>query len=446
MQESEISPAGWPAPERARPLRHSLSLPGSKSLTNRELVLAALASGPSRIRRPLHSRDSALMVEALRALGATITPVESDGAFGPDFLVEPLPKTPAATRAMIDCGLAGTVMRFIPPVAALVPGTIHLDGDLGARRRPMQTTLDALTQLGVGVEKEGPGGLPFTMTPPAVLTGASVTIDASLSSQFVSGLLLAAPRMPHGLTITHTGDSLPSLPHIDMTIASLRARGVSVESPKPGVWRVEPGDINPIDVTIEPDLSNAAPFLAASLISGGEVTLEGWPQHTTQVGRHVPELLEIFGAEVHYGTTSVTVSGGAGWVNGAQLPGVDLDLSHAGELAPTFIALSALASGPSTFRGIGHLRGHETDRLSALVSNIQALGGNARELPDGIEVTPTPLDGGAWAAFEDHRMATSGALLGLGVRGIVVDDIACTSKTLPEFVELWSALVESPAP
>jgi 3-phosphoshikimate 1-carboxyvinyltransferase len=446
MQESEISPAGWPAPERARPLRHSLSLPGSKSLTNRELVLAALASGPSRIRRPLHSRDSALMVEALRALGATITPVESDGVFGPDFLVEPLPKTPAATRAMIDCGLAGTVMRFIPPVAALVPGTIHLDGDLGARRRPMHTTLDALTQLGVTVEKEGPGGLPFTMTPPAVLTGASVTIDASLSSQFVSGLLLAAPRMPHGLTITHTGDSLPSLPHIDMTIASLRARGVSVESPKPGVWRVEPGDINPIDVTIEPDLSNAAPFLAASLISGGEVTLEGWPQHTTQVGRHVPELLEIFGAEVHYGSTFVTVSGGAGWVNGAQLPGVDLDLSHAGELAPTFIALSALASGPSTFRGIGHLRGHETDRLSALVSNIQALGGNARELPDGIEVTPTPLDGGAWAAFEDHRMATSGALLGLGVRGIVVDDIACTSKTLPEFVELWSALVESPAP
>jgi 3-phosphoshikimate 1-carboxyvinyltransferase len=156
--------------------------------------------------------------------------------------------------------------------------------------------------------------------------------------------------------------------------------------------------------------------------------------------------LERFGAEVHYGSTSVSVSGGAGWVNGAQLPGVDLDLSHAGELAPTFIALSALASEPSTFHGIGHLRGHETDRLSALVSNIQALGGNARELPDGIEVTPTPLDGGAWAAFEDHRMATSGALLGLGVRGIVVDDIACTSKTLPEFVELWSALVESPAP
>jgi len=446
MHQSQNSSEGWPAPERAHPLRHSLSLPGSKSLTNRELVLAALASGPSRIRRPLHSRDSALMVDALRALGATITPVESDGPFGPDFLVEPLPKTPAATRAMIDCGLAGTVMRFIPPVAALVPGTIHLDGDLGARRRPMQTTLAALVQLGVSVERDGPGGLPFTMTPPQVLSGDSVSIDASLSSQFVSGLLLAAPRMPRGLTITHTGDTLPSLPHIDMTIATLRARGVRVESPKPGVWRVEPGDINPIDVTIEPDLSNAAPFLAAALISGGEVTLEGWPEQTTQVGRHVPELLENFGAGVHYGTTSVTVSGGAGWVGGAQIPGVDLDLSHAGELAPTLIALSALATSPSTFRGIGHLRGHESDRLSALVSNIQGLGGNARELADGIEVTPAPLDGGTWAACEDHRMATSGALLGLGVRGIVVDDIACTSKTLPEFVALWSDLVESPAP
>ncbi len=238
MHQSQNSSEGWPAPERAHPLRHSLSLPGSKSLTNRELVLAALSlrTRPA-LRRPLHSRDSALMVDALRALGATITPVESDGPFGPDFLVEPLPKTPAATRAMIDCGLAGTVMRFIPPVAALVPGTIHLDGDPGARRRPMQTTLDALVQLGVAIEQEGPGGLPFTMTPPAVLTGESVTIDASLSSQFVSGLLLAAPRMPRGLTITHTGDSLPSLPHIDMTIASLRARGVV--RGKPQAWGVE---------------------------------------------------------------------------------------------------------------------------------------------------------------------------------------------------------------
>lgn len=446
MNSSQYSPDGWPAPERAHPLRHTFGLPGSKSLTNRELVLAALASGPSRLHRPLHSRDTALMVEALRSLGVTITPLGTEGKFGPDLLIDPLPARPAPVRAMIDCGLAGTVMRFIPPVAALVPGTTHLDGDLAARRRPMATTLDALSQLGVAIDDGGSPTLPFTMTSPEELRGQSVTIDASQSSQFVSGLLLAAARMPGGLTITHTGNTLPSLPHIEMTIACLDQRGVRVSSPQIGVWRVESGPIAPVDITIEPDLSNAAPFLAAALIAGGSVTLDGWPAETTQVGAQVPALLEQFGARVVRGHNSVTVDGGVGWVHGAPLRGVDMDLSHAGELAPNLIALSTLASSPSRFRGIGHLRGHETDRLSALVENISALGGIATEHPDGIDVTPTPLDGGDWKSFEDHRMATSGALLGLGVRGITVDDIACTAKTLPEFRELWGALVESPAP
>jgi 3-phosphoshikimate 1-carboxyvinyltransferase len=444
MNSSENSRLGWPAPQRAHPLRHAVSLPGSKSLTNRELVLAALATGPSRVIRPLHSRDTALMVEALRSLGVTITAVEGEGTFGPDFLVEPLPSSPAPVRALIDCGLAGTVMRFIPPVAALVAGATHLDGDASARRRPMGTTLDALTQLGVTIEDGGSRTLPFTMTSPVQLTGNSVTIDASQSSQFVSGLLLAAARMPGGLSITHTGDTLPSLPHIEMTIACLEARGVGVSTPRTGVWVVEPGPIAPLNVSIEPDLSNSAPFLAAALITGGSVTVDGWPAETTQVGAHIPALLERFGATIIRNHSSVTVDGGAGWVNGSALQGVDMDLSHAGELAPNLIALSTLAESPSRFRGIGHLRGHETDRLSALVENIRALGGIALEHPDGIEVTPAPLDGGGWRSFEDHRMATSGALLGLGVRGVVVDDIACTSKTLPEFTDLWRALVESP--
>lgn len=445
MNASEYSPSPWPAPERARALGHVVALPGSKSLTNRELVLAGLAEGPSIIRRPLHSRDTALMIDALRALGVTITPLEGDNPYGPDLMVRPLPPVPAPVRAVIDCGLAGTVMRFVPPMAALVPGTTHLDGDLSARRRPMATTLDALRQLGVAIDDES-GTLPFTITSPGRLTGNTVTIDASQSSQFVSGLLLAAARMPGGLTITHTGEGLPSLPHIEMTIASLAARGVSVSSPTRGVWIVEPGPIAAIDVTIEPDLSNAAPFLAAPLITGGRVTIEGWPGHTTQVGALVPELLEYFGATVHRGENSVTVDGGAGWIHGAVLKGVDLDLSHAGELAPNLVTLSTLASGASRFRGIGHLRGHETDRLRALVENIRALGGDATEHPDGIEVNPTPLDGGMWKSWEDHRMATSGALLGLGVRGVVVDDIGCTAKTLPEFEQLWTALVESAGP
>lgn len=444
MDHEAASDTRWRAPERIAPLRHTLSLPGSKSLTNRELVLAALATGPSRILKPLHSRDSALMIEALRALGATITEIPGSGEFGPDLEVQPITEPPA--EATIDCGLAGTVMRFIPPLAALFPGTLHFDGDPSARRRPMATTLDALVQLGVEVLDEGRGALPFTTVHQGMNGAAEVRIDASASSQFVSGLLLMSARLPEGLTVVHTGDSVPSVPHIDMTIACLRTRGVRVEQPKPGMWLVHPGIIDPIDVEIEPDLSNAAPFLAASLVAGGSVTVTGWPEHTTQVGADVPGLLEHFGATITRHGSELTVEGGVGWRNGGRIHPVTLDLSHAGELAPTMISLAALASGRSSIRGIGHIRGHETDRLAALVENISRLGGDARELPDGIDIAPAPLDGGEWKAFEDHRIATSGALLGLGVRGIEVDDIDCTAKTLPEFPALWRALVESPAP
>ena len=444
MSTPENSPH-WSAPERAQPLRHSLSLPGSKSLTNRELVLAALAEGPSTLRRPLHSRDTALMVEALRSLGATITEVPGDGAFGPDLAVTPIPQG-IEVSASVECGLAGTVMRFVPPLAALVRGTIRFDGDIGARRRPMATTLHALTQLGLEVDDEGRDTLPFTITSSGPSTHSAVSIDASGSSQFVSGLLLMGAKLPQGLTVTHTGSHLPSLPHIEMTLSCLRARGVEVDSSTPGVWRLAAGPIGAVDVEIEPDLSNAAPFLAAPLITGGKVSIEGWPSQTTQVGADVPRILEHFGATFTLSDSTLTLDGGMGWRHGSTIPGVDLDLSHAGELAPTVISLAALASGPSVFRGIGHLRGHETDRLAALVENIRSLGGNAEETPDGIAVTPTPLDGGLWKAFADHRMATSGALLGLGVRGVVVDDISSTGKTLPEFPELWAALVESSTP
>jgi len=442
MNAQNYSPPGWAAPERAQPLAHALSLPGSKSLTNRELVLAALAVTPSTLIHPLHSRDTELMMAGLRALGATITLVPGDGGFGPDIHVTPIPTDRRNVEASIDCGLAGTVMRFLPPVAALLPGTIHFDGDLAARRRPMNTMVDALTQLGVTVDATN-SGLPFTMTSPEDLAVDTITIDASASSQFVSGLLLAAPRMPQGLTVIHQGERLPSLPHIDMTLESLRARGVEVETLKPGVWRVHPSVINAPDTTIEPDLSNAAPFLAAPLITGGTLTVHQWPENTTQVGALVPELLTHFGMKVSHQGDSVTMDGGVGWLHGQSFAGVSLDLSHGGELAPTLVTLAALANSASSFNGIGHLRGHETDRLAALVSNIRALGGEAHEEPDGLRVIPRPLDAGEWKSYEDHRMATSGALIGLAVRGVVVDDIGCTHKTLPEFEKLWRDLVES---
>ncbi|HEY4152044.1 MAG TPA: 3-phosphoshikimate 1-carboxyvinyltransferase, partial [Pseudolysinimonas sp.] len=334
---------------------------------------------------------------------------------------------------------------FVPPVAALALGPVAIDGDVAARRRPMRTTIQALRDLGIDVDDDGSGKMPFTIHGTGVVEGGRLDIDASTSSQFVSGLLLAAPRFARGLELHHTGERLPSLPHIEMTIATLAARGVVVESPSPGVWVVPSTSIAALDVTIETDLSNAAPFLAAALVAGGTVTIDGWPDATTQVGAQLEHLLPRVGAVVRRDGQTLTVDGGAGVRGGTALPGVELDLSEAGELAPTFAALAALASGPSRLTGIGHLRGHETDRLAALRENIERLGGSVTELDDGLVIEPAPLHGGPWFAHEDHRMATSGALLGLVVAGLEVDDIGSTAKTLPEFPELWEQMLHGPA-
>jgi len=434
-------PGPWSAPVAQRALAASVRLPGSKSLTNRELVLSALASGPSLLRAPLHSRDSALMIEALRSLGTIIELVPGDGGFGPDLRITPAELLGGTS---IDCGLAGTVMRFLPPVAALALGPVAFDGDESARRRPMRTTVESLRGLGVDVNDDGRGSLPFSLYATGSVAGGELSIDASASSQFVSGLLLAAPRFTKGLTLRHTGDSLPSMPHIEMTIATLAARGVQVESPEPGVWIVPPGEISGIEVDIEPDLSNAAPFLAAAIVAGGTVSIGGWPWSTTQVGAHLETLLPLFGATATRQGDALVIDGGDGLRGGAELPGVDIDLSLGGELAPAIVALAALASTPSRITGIGHLRGHETDRLAALAAEINGLGGAVTELDDGLAIEPRPLTGGLWHSYEDHRMATAGAIVGLAVDGVLVDDIGTTAKTLPEFPQLWAALVRDP--
>ena len=437
----------WAAPPATGPLQARLTLPGSKSLTNRELVLSALAEGPSVLHRPLRARDTELMAEALRSLGAGIA------ENGEDWIVTP---GEISGSTSIDAGLAGTVMRFIPPVAALALGPVAIDGDEHARTRPMRTTIDALRGLGVEVDDDGRGSLPFTIHGSGRVEGGELTIDASASSQFVSGLLLAAPRFERGLTLRHSGDRLPSMPHIEMTVATLAQRGVVVESPEPGVWVVPPGPILGRGVGIEPDLSNAAPFLAAALIAGGTVTIDHWPDTTTQVGDHLGRLLERYGATVSRGpeteqdgtpSHALTVDGGAGLLGGRTLPGVDLDLSLGGELAPTFAALAALAASPGRITGIGHLRGHETDRLAALAAELNRVGAHVTELDDGLEfepADPATLRGAAWNSYADHRMATTGALIGLAVPGVELDDIGTTAKTLPEFPELWAQMLRGP--
>jgi 3-phosphoshikimate 1-carboxyvinyltransferase len=335
----------------------------------------------------------------------------------------------------VDCGLAGTVMRFVPPLAALAPGPVRFDGDERARQRPMSAMLAALRALGCRIEGDA---LPFVLHGVPGRPGGEVRIDASESSQFVSGLLLSAAGYDGGITVYHDGPPVPSRPHIEMTVQMLTDRGVRVETDGATWWTVAPGPVAGGDYDIEPDLSNATVFLAAAAVTAGRLTVPGWPQRTTQAGDAIRPLLAQLGCTVDLHEGGLTVSGPA------RLDGVDADLHDIGELTPTVAALAALASGPSRLRGIAHLRGHETDRLAALATEIGALGGDVRETPDGLEIRPRPLRADPsrpWSTYADHRMATAGAILGLVVPGIAVDDIATTAKTLPEFPAIWSAML-----
>ncbi|MEY4425276.1 MAG: hypothetical protein RJB56_903 [Actinomycetota bacterium] len=422
----------WPAPVSSGPLNATVSLPGSKSLTNRELVLSALAEGPTLLTAPLASRDSALMIEALRLLGTKIDELENGD----------LKITPATfdTSANIDCGLAGTVMRFVPPISVLTSGDIRFDGDLAARRRPMHTTIESLKALGVKVTDEGAAALPFTVHGTGAVAGGEIVIDASASSQFVSGLLLAAARFKNGLTLKHQGEHLPSMPHIEMTLDCLEKRGVKVSSPYEAVWRVEPGPISGGTFAIEPDLSNAGPFLAAAMVAGGSVTVTGWPTSTTQVGDEFDGILQQMGATIVRDERGLTIT------SDGKIQGIDIDLSIGGELTPVIAALAAIADSPTVIRGVAHLRGHETDRLAALAAEINRIGGIARETADGLEIDPSEnLHGALWHTYEDHRMATAGAIIGLRVPGIEIEDITTTSKTMPNFDKMWLTMLEGRA-
>ncbi|WP_181019765.1 3-phosphoshikimate 1-carboxyvinyltransferase [Nonomuraea typhae] len=422
-----MSAQHWPAPVAAAPVAAAVALPGSKSVTNRALLLAALADGPGLVRQALRSRDADLMVAALRALGAGFEAVRESAA-GVDWRVTP---GPIVAGAQIDVGLAGTVMRFVPPVAALADGQVRFDGDAHARKRPMGPILDALRALGATVDNHA---LPFTVSGP--LSGGEVTIDASGSSQFVSGLMLAAARFEKGVTIRHDGPPVPSQPHILMTVQMLRDAGVHVDDGEPDVWRVAPGPIAARETTVEPDLSNAAPFLAAAMVAGGSVSIPGWPPSTTQPGDALRRLLAEMGATVELTPTGTLTLTGTGTFNG-----IDADLRDESELAPTIAALAALATTPSRLRGIAHIRGHETNRLEALVTEINRLGGDAEETDDGLIVRPRPLHGGVFHSYADHRMATAGAVIGLAVAGVEVENIATTGKTLPEFTRMWGEML-----
>jgi 3-phosphoshikimate 1-carboxyvinyltransferase len=421
--------AAWPAPTAAGPVAAVVPVPGSKSATNRALVLAALAGGPSVLRQPLRSRDTLLMAQGLRALGVRI----EDGPEG-SWSVSPPPVLRGGVS--VDVGNAGTVMRFLLPLAALADGPVRFDGDQRSHERPISALVDGLRALGADVREEArPGHFPLTVHGAGAVPGGLVEIDSSASSQFVSALLLAGARFEQGVRVRNTGERLPSQPHIAMSVQMLRERGVQVADSGPEHWAVAPGPIAGVESTIEPDLSNAGPFLAAALVAGGRVTVPDWPQHTTQPGDRLRELFTLMGGVCELGPDGLTVSGTG------VLHGIDVDLGDEGELAPTLAAVAALADSPSRLSGIGHLRLHETDRLAALAEELGNLGGEVAEEAEALVIAPRPLHGGLFATYEDHRLATAAAVLGLAVPGIEVENVATTQKTLPDFPARWSAML-----
>ncbi|MCW2659958.1 MAG: 3-phosphoshikimate 1-carboxyvinyltransferase [Mycobacterium sp.] len=424
----------WTAPHATAPVHATVTVPGSKSQTNRALVLAGLAAaqghGASTISGALRSRDTDLMIGALRTLGLRV-----DGP-GSDLTVSG--RISPAPAARVDCGLAGTVLRFVPPLAALADSVVEFDGDEQARARPIAPLLDALRGLGVRIDG---AGLPFRVEGSGSVAGGTVAIDASASSQFVSGLLLSAPSFKEGLTVQHTGSAVPSAPHIAMTIVMLRQAGVEVDDSVPDRWRVRAGAVAARHWEVEPDLSNAVPFLAAAVVSGGTVRITGWPATSVQPADNILSVLGKLNAVVTQTDSFLEVSGSADY---AGYSGFDVDLRAVGELTPSVAALAALATPGSVSRlsGIAHLRGHETDRLAALSAEINRLGGDCAETPDGVVITAKPLRPGTWRAYADHRMAMAGAIVGLRIAGLQVDDIGSTSKTLPEFPKLWADMLE----
>ena len=423
----------WPAPFRGdKKVSARVVIPGSKSVTNRALILAAQAKSPSLLKRPLISRDTELMVAGLRAMGISIK--ETDWAWE---------ITPAPLRgpAKVDVGNAGTVMRFLPPLSALAHGDISFDGDPRSYERPLGPVIAALEDLGIEIEHGGRYSLPMVVKSKGEIPGGALTIDASASSQFLSALLLIAPSTRDGIVATHKGGPLPSMPHIDMTVQMLRDFGAEVTVDKSAnSWSVSAGALQGQDLVIEPDLSNAAPFLSIAMVCGGSITIADWPEVTTQPGDQLREILTAMGATISRGKDGLTITGGE------SIHGIDIDLHDVGELTPAIAALAALADSPSHLRGIGHLRLHETDRLAALTREINSLGGNVVEDETSLHITPhgamgKGLHGGTFHTYEDHRLATAGAVIGLVIPGVEIENVATTRKTLPDFPGLWQSLV-----
>jgi 3-phosphoshikimate 1-carboxyvinyltransferase len=455
----------WNAPAVSGPIDAELTLPGSKSLTNRLLLLAALGDRPTTIVGALDSDDSTAMRSALVQLGAGLEETEVDGE--PALHVTPLSLRPAPPEhRVIDVNQAGTVMRFIPVIAALIGGTTDFLAHESALARPMGPLFNALRSAGAhaltlsrdtagaftAVGDDDAATLPARIVSVEAASGAAddtsrdelaFEVDASTSSQFLSALLLGVNAQSRPARIRHIGGRIPSRAHVSMTVETLRDFGVVVDEIGENEWRVTPGVTSPEIIRVEQDLSNAGPFLAAAMVTGGRVRVPGWPLTTTQIGDRWREILVQLGATVNLEVTSPDA--GTLTVTGPEriLPA---DIDDSAELAPVLAALLALAEGTSRLSGIAHLRGHETDRLAALAHEMTVLGAKVEETEDGLIIQGTRSPQAAdHLSYHDHRMATAAALWGLVAPGTRVESIGVTAKTMPSFPEMW-ARVAATAP
>jgi 3-phosphoshikimate 1-carboxyvinyltransferase len=441
MHAAEQANITWAPPQATAPVQASVLLPGSKSITNRALILAALASSPTLIAGPLEARDTELMAAAVQALGCSLHAPATNGRA--EWLVTPAGS--GQTEGRVDVGNAGTVLRFVPPAAALADSDTEFTGDPRAAQRPVGQLLSGLKQAGVEIRDGGRGAVPFIVAGRGTVRGGEIALDASASSQLVTGLMLAAPRFERGAQIRHQGERAPSAPHIAMTAAMLTAAGAEVEAAitgrsggsVPDSWRVKPGTLAPGRIDVEPDLSNAGPFLAAAVATGGRVTISGWPARSLQPAGQILDVISRMGA------TCTPTAAGMRIEGTGRIHGITADLRDVNELAPALTALAALADSPSEFTGIGHMRFHECDRLAVLSTEIGALGGDVTELPDGLRIRPRPLRAGPvpFDSHDDHRMVMAAAVLGLVVPGLRVRNAATVAKTFPAFVGHWEQML-----
>lgn len=406
-----------------RPVRGTIRPPGSKSITNRALVIAALADGTTQLTGVLDSRDTEVMIHSLKRLGFGVA---QDKATARVTVTGGGGKIPAS-GADLWLENSGTSIRFLTAMCALGEGRYRLDGNTRMRERPIGDLLESLRTFGIDATSELGTNCPPVIVSARGLKGGATTIKANVSSQFLSAMLMAAPGARESVEI-HLAGEMVSEPYVIMTLDVMAAFGVAVDRETPGVYRIQPQTYTARAYEIEPDASAASYFFAVAAVTRGEVTVEGLSAKALQGDVGFVDALERMGCSVARGATSITVRGGA-------LRGIDIDMNAISDTAQTLACVAPFAEGPTRIRNVKHMRFKETDRVAAVVTELRRLGVATDEHEDGMTIYPGPVKPGTVATYDDHRMAMSFAVLGLKAPGVVIADPGCTAKTYPNFFD-----------